>query len=235
MIIYKYSAINCLTINNLKNNVLWFSSANDFKDMHDSNLPLKKIPINDLVKEYEEYLQKITIDQFDKRKFPKWIFDSPLQNELFSSNKTINSLIRDFKNHIGITCFSTNPCSKKMWQEYGDMHYGFCLCFDATIVPIYFKRLSKVKYNRKLYEINLASNNLDIELKRYFTTKLIKYNYEEEYRLFNNVGPNKYDKKSLIKVILGKNIANIDKTNLISIIKAYYDTNTIIECEKNKN
>jgi hypothetical protein len=90
----------------------------------------------------------------------------------------------DMAKLIGLLCFSRDWSSPVQWAHYAEAHKGVCLGFD---VPD--EALTSVRYRRRRFRANwLAMNGTQTErvaeLKRWFSTKFVHWQYEAEERAF---------------------------------------------------
>lgn len=218
MRIFKYCPPKRNHLSNLKNGELWFRSPNDFNDKQDSNLSTEKIDLKDLVEQYSKDLNEIPVEIIKNLKPPKGLF--MMKNEILNSKDILQNFNQDC---IGITCFSKNGNSQKMWIEFAQNESGFCLCFETNCDTNFFKGMEKVNYVDTLPIINYSGNNLANELKINYLTKSLYYSFEEEHRLIKfESGPFKFEKICLKEIILGKQITNYTTKRIEKIINENY-------------
>jgi hypothetical protein len=226
MEIYKYCPPKRNHLTNLKNAELWFSSPNDFDDKLDSNLPTTEIDIKILVEQYLKELSNIPKDVIKNLMPPKGLFSRNNNSQVLSQKNLMHNFRQDC---IGITCFTENGNSLKMWNEFASNEKGFCLCFETNCDDIFFKGLGKVDYLETLPIVDNSSTNLADELKINFLTKLSKYNFEEEQRLIKfESGSVKFEKMGLKEVILGRQISNYTKKRIEKIVRENYSHEILI-------
>ncbi|MBU2914236.1 DUF2971 domain-containing protein [Reichenbachiella agariperforans] len=226
MKVYKYSPFDNYPIQNLKNHDLWFSKPSTFKDEWDSNLPVIDCDLEVLTKKYAEDLSKIPNEQLQGLSPPKGLFETLESKDTNdSSEQTLLKLICDYKDSfVGISCFTTKLNDQKMWEEYGDNHRGFCLCFETNLDHSFFKDLTEVQYEEYLSTVNYFSHDLVRELYIQYTTKLKNLVWEEEYRLLKHMsGKFSYNPKCLTEIILGKNISHKHSNTINNILQNSYE------------
>ena len=90
----------------------------------------------------------------------------------------------DMAKVIGLLCFSRHWTSPVQWSHYAEGHQGLCLGFDLPD-----EALTAVKYRRQRFRANWAAMNgtkdaREAELRRWFATKFIHWEYEAEERAF---------------------------------------------------
>lgn len=162
-------------------------------------------------------------------------FDTALDYEI-SQNSRIDELIKEWLNKVAITCLSENSNSILMWSHYADKHKGVCIGIEINEIE-YEYLLHKVEYveNFEIDQALLEEKANGIEYRRkLFSTKFIKWEYEEEYRLVFNLDPNTHQSEtwagktvsigtSAIKeIILGCKVPN----TMIDIVKKIAPSHT---------
>ncbi len=207
--IFKYMPINQYSKENLKKNQLYFNIPANFNDPYDQDIPFIEKP-----------LTKDSILQ-NKLKFPELneLTLNQYKNFIISEVKpSFVTAIKEITNSHGVTCFSESNNNILMWSHYADSHKGLCLEFDA--VHTFFERLIKVKYEQFLPKIDLLryfDGELSIEeIKQYYCTKFIDWEYEKEFRLMMSKGNQayKYPRECLIGVYLGLNTNADDEKDI---------------------
>lgn len=148
--LYRYRSFDkkMFSINALKNNEIWGSTASMFNDPLDTQICYDKQEIAKLVKDsfnfaddffnyvrknnrlpYKSNLKHIDIKTLQSLK--KIPFEVP--DDLDSIiTETYNKFNFDLKTHVYIACFTENLYSTLMWSHYADSHKGFVLQYDFT-------------------------------------------------------------------------------------------------------
>jgi len=224
MKIYKYSPFNELSLENLKNYGLWFSSKFE-DDPYDNNLPIGDF-------RHPEFLES-SIEFFNQNpklyeKYAKIFEASQISRDpdkAFNMEEMLNTMK---KTYHGITCFSNSDTNEYMWKKFANNHSGFCLCFETKLDLDFFKELYPVNYENELPVIDFMNNDLPKQMEIYTLTKRNKYIPENEIRLLKHKqGLHKYKSESLIGITIGKNFSN-DKS-LINLITKYYNHKILIQ------
>lgn len=87
----------------------------------------------------------------------------------------------------GMICFSESKESPVQWAHYSDRHTGICLGFD---IPDEF--LTKVNYTKSRldfrFTLSTSSGDFNLQTNEMFTTKYEHWAYEQEYRIFGDLG-----------------------------------------------
>ena len=224
MKIYKYTPYNEQAIENVKNHELWFSSEFE-DDPKDNNLPIGDFNDDkflessiELFKQYPEIYEK----------FEKIFQDNQISidsNQAFSVKDMMKTLKATYH---GLTCFTTNESNQYMWKKFAKNHSGLCLCFETDFDKDFFKELYPVVYEKKLSMIDLMDKDLPSQMKKYTTTKRIKFKPEDEIRLFKHKsGLHKYKSESLIEISMGRFFK--DCKNLENMITTFYNHEILIK------
>ena len=90
----------------------------------------------------------------------------------------------DMSKAIGLLCFSKDWSNPVQWSHYAEGHKGLCLGLD---IPD--DALTEVRYRRRRLKANWAALNgtthqRHAELRRWFATKFVHWEYEREMRAF---------------------------------------------------
>lgn len=171
-----------------------------------------------------EHLIKVARDRGRSKKDAEKFVLSNMSNETFL-RETIGSTVLKTFSEIRICSFTSKKENLLFWSHYADSHKGFCLEFDATIMPIV--SAYKVHYQED-YPLVDYPRPTDA---RGFEPALIKSNhweYEEEFRTIFVPEDEKQpsnDGESLIlqgneilNVYFGANTSNDDKEILNELI-----------------
>jgi hypothetical protein len=241
--LYKYQRIDekGLNINNIKNNLIWFSKPYRFDDPFDCQIKIedfKNVTDEDIFKALNDYLrekkQLISISEYS-------ILETQLLNAPISKHreiiktgaKTIFDYCRDeILNKKGVACFSEKYDDLLMWSLYSDKHTGFCIEFDTLFEP--FIRAIKVEYAKNIptisfldtvesgVRINLteSSSSADFMLPM-ITTKAKCWEYQKEWRIFNESGDigQKLDCKCLTKIFFGLRMPVENQKDIMLILQ----------------
>jgi hypothetical protein len=238
-VIYKYRKWND---NNhkklLTNNELYMSPSNLFNDPFDCKI-YKNYYLLDTPEKIEEYIKK------SLEKASDWKNDNnktslemrkTLEKRLSNIDKyQVRSEYYDdeFNNkYIGVACFSKRWDSILMWSHYANNHNGFCIGFDEKRMrySMLFGKGDYVKYSEDFPIIHPDDNEKEAQnLRTYYKSK--EWEYEQEYRFmnlyFDSGGADansakrivKIEDKHIVEIILGVNMPEKDKKEIIKIGK----------------
>lgn len=186
----KYESFSTQSLQNLKNQVIYFGSSLYFNDPYDcALLPKIKELTNSDVEKYKRYL---SLNPEVKREFlSKYNNISPdLIRKMFSheGEALMRIAIADFLEKRGVSCFSEKKDNLLMWSHYGDGGKGFCLEFSTSNDT--FQKIREVRYSHKIPEINivtmLCDEDSDELIDNLYCTKSIDWTYEQEWRAIHN-------------------------------------------------
>lgn len=136
----------------------------------------------------------------------------------------------EFRQNLGVACFSERNDNLLMWSHYADGGKGFCLAFDTRGAPFFNKNfgvtIHKVKYSSALP----AGPGGRISYVNFLMHKSEDWKYEEEWRYIKRydngledadryVG---YAGKVLKAVYFGTNATNDTKALVHHIVKGVY-------------
>ncbi|MBP4141899.1 DUF2971 domain-containing protein [Flavobacterium sp. P4023] len=152
MKLFRFQAINKLTLQNLNNQKNWIADPYEFNDPFEFSL-----------------YDKLFIDDYGDSR--------PLtQIETININK-----FREEINDYGVVCYSSDYTNKLLWSHYGDQHKGMCLVFEISKEKMeviykvnYQQRLPEIN-------ITDDSDTFD-DIVKIVTTKSTEWKYENEYR-----------------------------------------------------
>lgn len=181
------------SLENLKNEQIWFSNPNRFNDPFDCSVALNgddiinEIVVNniDIIKSNIDSLKKDGIDLSlkqseilcSKRPLDKFLFylEKESDKETATMIKTmfyssfpdaISDFNEKYKSKLKVSCFSELYDSLLMWGHYADKHQGFCMKYNLN----YFKENHFFKTN--LFKINYTNELLDMT--QYYIDNAIK-------------------------------------------------------------
>jgi len=229
--LYRYSAVDSRSLENLRNNLFYFSSPASFNDPFDckSLFTLEGSSDNDWRLFFNRSLEH-NEPQFSKEQRLRKV-EQLIQSGIHRDKKeqaeqlrVWGEILKEKSNELGLVCLSQNRNDILMWSHYANKHYGFCLEFDKSILDTVFY-CSKVRYKQKyptFKEFVASFRKTDItELHRIFLlTKSKHWKYEKEFRLISE--PNsrtdkpgerkfEYPEESLVGIIWGCQMTEKDK------------------------
>lgn len=207
------------TLENLRNNQIYFSSPIAFNDPFDCILPSHEFTDE----EFELLYKRFSEDTFESKQE---------SDKVYIKDGKVND---DFKDHVrelyykdtqlnfykrGIACFSEKSDDILMWSHYADSHKGICLEFDTSFDP--FDTIRNVTYSDKLPEFNMAEILVRGNYESYFKvmrTKHIDWKYEKEWRILTQNANSfyKYKTEALTSIFFGSEV-NISHLKIVGII-----------------
>ncbi|MBM9605931.1 DUF2971 domain-containing protein [Desulfopila inferna] len=209
--LYKYESFSTRSLENLKNQGIYFASPKNFNDPFDCSIDanFKTISKSKLTKLHAEFRSECSNKtEFDivYGIYPNKAFIQLLENSLI---KFFNEMKDSMLNTKGISCFSETKNDILMWSHYSDCHKGFCLEFDTKFEP--FNQAKPVKYSKSFPTLDTPSLFLKEDPEQVleiFLTKHSSWNHEKEWRILHNqVGTlYTYPTESLIGLYFGAEI-----------------------------
>jgi len=205
--LYKYEEISKQSLENLKNQVIYFASPSKFNDPFDCAINPQVIEPNDedieIVRSFfsknSKYLPEYQII-FDSKEIKKL---HPLLMKITA--EALNKTREDFLETKGISCFSETPNNLLMWSHYADKQSGFCLEFNTNLDPL--TKAYKVEYVTDFPELTISEIFKDFNemITKLFCTKSKDWSYEKEWRCLHTVvnTPFTYDSSTLTGVYFG--------------------------------
>lgn len=176
------------------------------------------------VRDIRKHLINVAVKNGHTRKSAELLISKNMSRPGFIQNSIYNSLQKTFSK-IRICSFTTKKENLLFWSHYADSHKGFCVEYDATVLPISYA--FKVQYKDEYPEANYPSPPNALGLK----PALIKsraWEYEEEYRIIFVPEADRQlrnDGASLIlngnemkNVYFGVNMTDDDKQALVELI-----------------
>jgi hypothetical protein len=190
--LYKYESFSSQSLENLKNQVIFFGSPKNFNDPYDCALfPTIKEPSDEEVENIRaHYLSQTDLPEKARNEFLNSTSTKLRSMLLRIGQNVLENEIAKFRSGRGVSCFSETPSSILMWSHYAGNHRGFCLEFDATSEP--FNKIRKVSYSQTMPAFDLVPMLCDQDFDQIldlFCTKSADWEYEREWRaMHKNAG-----------------------------------------------
>lgn len=212
--LYKYCGVNAFSINNIKNDVLWFNRSACFNDHFDTDFRFNI----DSDEEFDN-VKKILIDSG----IPGIYIDNT-SREFLSRLARYSSRSRFSDEKYGITCFCNEHDNMLLWSHYANNGSGYCLGFDVDSSHKNAYNFLEPEYNLYAHYLNINykkdkmafrpkfsfDNNIENNYEKLLSTKSTEWSYEKETRIFiqsrsDKKFPNimKYKSEKLTKIFLG--------------------------------
>lgn len=208
----------------LYKNILHFANPLSFNDPFDSMLPVlfheDYYETERFHKEFMQGMCKIgkynyTEDEINEK--AKRYVNDPAEIT-YSLKKMTEGVRKQIIENIRISCFTTDPENILMWSHYANCHRGICIGFDTELFNRHTTMIEKVTYANEFPKLD-SLTNIPILI-----TKSLHWEYEQEYRLINasNVTQMNFDKKAIIRVIIGHKMNESLRLNLLDYLSIYY-------------
>ena len=223
--LYKYEPFSARTIENLKNQVVYFGSPLAFNDPYDCALfPSIAEPSDDDVERIRaHYLAKDGLDAGIRRSFETATVAGLRVMLMRTGQNVVEEQVQNFLKTRGVSCFAERPDNLLMWSHYADHHRGFCLEFRTDLEPLNTKT-RQVKYSSSMPQFTLTRMLCDgdyEEVLDLYCTKAKEWEYEREWRgLHKQAGTAyTYDSKALTGVYIGAK-ASFTAFEIVALILA---------------
>ena len=165
--IIKYRAFNQYSLNNLRNNTIWYSRPADFNDPFDSSFSIDLITDITLTQVMDKVFYAIGGSKYDSDTYWNTIEDvGPIGflKQRGMKEQEIESLLDSLKTHqdmvakrlresIYVCSFGERIDSPLMWAHYAENHQGFAIEYNPDKKQK--KALWPVIYDDKRVEFNL--------------------------------------------------------------------------------
>lgn len=112
--------------------------------------------------------------------------------------KRKTELLKYCRKHLGILSLTSDPLNEVMWSHYADIYKGVCIGFstEKLVQAIVEKgevlgHFDELFALQKVYYTNYTPKGLEDVVEDFlinaFTTKTVRWKYEEEYRLLRTI------------------------------------------------
>ena len=184
--LYKYEPFTAQSLENLKNQVIYFGSPLRFNDPYDCALaPRVNEPTDEEVETIRDhYLRRSDLQDVTRSQFQDYTTAGLREMLVRIGKQMIEGEIARFLSENGVSCFSERADSQLMWSHYAGHHKGFCLEFRTDSEP--FRKIQQVTYAETMPACDLVpiicENRTDQLVRDLFCTKSIDWKYEREWR-----------------------------------------------------
>lgn len=247
--LYKFRVLNKTSHKDiLTSNLLSFPSPDNFNDPFDSAIPIHydQGDKEEIINYWEEHLKisRPDLNRRQRREAAVIVYGEIIKG----GRRTVEIQERIISSMVGVFSLSGNYRSILLWSHYSDSHKGFCVGFNVRrLKRLCQKRftgleerisLEKVEYCEKYPFIDAYKMSPDERLRYQLLTKSPEWQYEKEYRLIWFKGANKkltLDGGIIKRVILGCKITQIEKDEIISILKTRKDKLYLYQAMKKRD
>jgi hypothetical protein len=206
--LYKYEPFTAQSLQNLKDQVIYFGSPRGFNDPYDCALtPRIKEPSDTEVERVRQhYLTDLTLTPKIQHDFQTMTIEDLRRVIQKIGRKSLHEDTEDFLSKRGVSCFSEVKDSLLMWSHYGDSCKGFCLEFRTDREP--FQKTKKVTYTAQMPQVDVVQILCDGDQEQIgdlYCTKAEDWSYEREWRCIHGIAgtPFIYHTDTLTGVFLG--------------------------------
>jgi hypothetical protein len=195
--LYKFQPYNVQTLDNLKNQVLWFSKPAQFNDPFDCKVIPSKVETLGEEDWRTLYVKMQKAAAAAKKDLPYTGPDGKFRAVVKEGiAKTFGDIVTRLQQH-GVACFSAKSDDFLMWSHYAEGHRGFCLEFDPGYEP--FSKARPVIYADSFPTLDAAEvaevwvRGKPDPLMTFQFTKSSDWSYEQEWRIFHHQGNVEYN------------------------------------------
>lgn len=221
---------------------VFMASARTFEDVLDCNNPTRfDLLTNQQIYDYYLWSSKkknLNFSRQQHRKFARtWFKISPVHDKAKVKEWMVQS-IEDYHDHSGILSLTGNWNNDFMWQKYADNNKGFCIAYNTKEMFKYLGGGAVVEYIAEL-PIILPEPFMDfaLALRNRVYYKTLDWSIEEEYRTKMfwphtatvNDRQIKLPQAAFNKIILGDNISDLDRGEIIKNVKQHIGEIEIVE------
>ena len=211
---------------------VYMASPNQFEDEFDCKIPIRY----DLMtsKEAEKFYNRLAIlsdPNMSRQKRRKEVRLRMKFKDYLNHSKNIEYqqfYFNEYFKRIGIFSLTKNKCLDEMWSKYANQHKGFCVGYNSRVLFEYLGGGGIVEYFDELPVLMpdpIMSREETRNMQVY--SKERKWEFENEYRTqkFWINGGSLKDRQVVIPkeafncVILGKNISQEDRNEIISAVR----------------
>jgi hypothetical protein len=226
--LYKYESFSAQSIENLKNQVLYFNSPLRFNDPYDCAVfPSIAEPNDSEVEEIRaHYLAINDLEPKVRVAFERTSIPGLRIMLLRMGQDVLDRQLQEFVSKRGISCFAEKPDNLLMWSHYADQHKGFCLEFRTDLDP--FTKVRQVKYTNSMPQFSLTRMLCDRdfdEVLDLYCCKAQDWQYEREWRCIHNEAGTAYTYKTeaLVGVYMGSQ-SSFTALEIVALILAGQNT-----------
>jgi hypothetical protein len=225
---------------------VFMASARSFEDDLDCRNPTRfDLLTNRQIYDYYDWSSKEENPNFTRqqhRKFARSWAKKSLIKDIKSVEKWKADTLEEYYDHDGILSLTENWNNDEMWKKYSDDGKGFCIGYNTREMFKYLGGGGPVEYVDEL-PIILPEPFMQFAeaLRNRVYHKLKKWTFEDEYRtkmFWPHVATIQdrqiqLPKEAFNKIILGNNISENDKAELIKNVTSHIGDIEITERKKN--
>lgn len=226
----------------LTENQIFLSSQNGFNDPFDATIPFRYderelTPENIFKKLYE--LGRVAMPHLSDEELIQECYERQ-HSGIFENGTYWKEYYEDYVERInsdyGILSLTTKNNNLLMWSHYANCHKGFCIGFNTIkLYNLISGALGPVIYDDEMPTVPLFDKGIE-GVTKLLNTKSVDWSYEEEYRLIKSLAANEtftfLDKTIIEEVVLGLNMADENKDEIISILRSKFPATKIFEASR---
>ncbi len=241
-VLYKYRDWNNLYHKKiLTENQIFFSSRIGFNDPFDASIPFRydekeMTPDNIFKKLYEtgkEFMPDLSDEELIQKCYEQQ--NSGIFEKGTYWKNQYDNFVEKVNNTFGILSLTTKNSNLLMWSHYANSHRGFCIGFNTEkLFKLTRGTIGPVIYDNKMPFVPLFDREIE-GITKLLNTKSKEWEYEDEYRMVKSLSANKtfeFEENLIEEVILGLNMDDKNKTEVIDIVKQKFPETKLYEATK---
>ena len=211
---------------------VYMASPEKFEDEFDCKIPVSYEKMSEAQAEnfYDDLISRSRPDlqRSQRRCEVRGLVKAKQYKDLVKMEEYKKTYFDQYFKRIGVLSLTAEPCLDDMWKRYANNHSGFCVGYNSKILFKYLGGGGSVEYFDKLPTIfpRPIMTLEEIQIKQVYS-KERKWEFEKEYRTHmfwpNGVTDNnrniKIPNEAFHSVILGKNMTDLNKTEIITAIR----------------
>ena len=224
----------------LQKQIAYFASPATFNDPFDCKIPIR-YDINSEKQLEDIYFKAIratnhTATDSAIRDFSKnFVHTGPVNPKIFRKND--KEYFDDLYKRMGVLSLTSQRNDILMWGHYANSHQGFCLGLDTAELLKHedINFIGKVKYFAD-FPIIVPNGDQLYNLEMQIFSKWDKWQYEDEYRLaITVINDRKIKLPNTVykEIILGCNMPQNTRKDIIKLVKKKFPTMSIYEAKPN--
>ena len=213
---------------------IFLASPASFEDQMDCRNPIRYDKLTDAqAVEFYEYISRREFPHRSRKEHRKegriWS-----KKKLFKNKDWQENYVKEYNDglnqHQGILSLTAEPCLTEMWHKYANKGKGFCIGYNSRLMFDYLGGGGNVEYYNELPIIlprPFMSYNEITQNQLFYKER--KWNFEKEYRtlrFWENPASItdrqiKLPKDAFKEIILGDNISNDNRREIIQAVRKY--------------
>ncbi|MDF0719511.1 hypothetical protein P0M11_05800 [Kaistella sp. PBT33-4] len=217
--LFRYRSNSDFTIDEIKNNYIFFPNSKMLNDPFDASHRLVKIDENE-----GNILKSISVlkERLKNHSEIKY-FNNAFPNKEHFVNFLKEGIV-EFINQTGIACFSISPVNIMLWANYANNHQGICVQYNIEYDRNFFNTLGNVEYvdNLEILNYSIGTERESNAIRKMFFKKLRLWREEYEIRLIkSSPGKHYFESTSVRSIVFGLRTPKEFQEKIIETVTKY--------------